>query len=166
MPFLLDRGLEPTISAAVVSVGAASLGAGGIIWGLLAERARVNYLLAAVTASSAASLAMLLLTHSAPLAFAYAVMNGVALGGTFTLEVIIWADYFGRRSLGTIQGFTLPFVYVGTAVGPLVAGLSYDLVGSYQVVFITFIVGYFLAAAMLVAAKPPRKATPGVLPSL
>ncbi|MEE9201807.1 MAG: MFS transporter [Dehalococcoidia bacterium] len=162
MPFLLDRGLEPGVSAAVVSLGAASLAAGGLIWGLLAERARVGYLLAAVSASSAVAIAMLLLTHSAPLAFAYAVMSGVALGGTFTLEVIIWADYFGRRSLGTIQGFTMPFVYVGTALGPLVAGLAYDLAGNYQVVFSTFIAGYFVAAAMLLAAKPPRKTVPGV----
>jgi MFS family permease len=164
MPFLLDRGLEPAVSAVVVSVGAASIGAGGMIWGLLAERARVGYLLASVMASLGAALIILLLTNSAPMALAYAVMSGLALGGSFTLEVVIWADYYGRKSLGAIQGFTMPFIYIGTALGPVVAGLSYDLAGSYQVAFGTFLVGYLVAAAMLVAARPPRKAAPGPLP--
>jgi MFS family permease len=133
-----------------------------MIWGLLAERGKVGYLLAATMASMGASTVVLLLTHSPLLAFTYAVMHGISLGGVFILEVVIWADYFGRMSLGTIQGFTMPFVYVGTALGPVVAGLSYDLAGSYQVAFVAFAFGYLVAAAMLLAAKPPRKTAPGV----
>ncbi|MDP6100295.1 MAG: MFS transporter [Dehalococcoidia bacterium] len=158
MPYLLDQGIDAAVSALAVSVGAACIGIGGMIWGLLAERVRVGYLLASTMASSGVALIILLLTHSAPMAFAYVIVSGLALGGSFTLEVIIWADYFGRKSLGIIQGFTMPFIYIAMAIGPMAAGISYDLAGSYQIAFSAFLFSYFVAAAMMVIARPPRKA--------
>ena len=160
MPFLLDRGIDAAVSALAVSVGAACIGVGGMIWGLLAERVRVGYLLATTMVSSGVAIVILLLTHSAPMAFAYVIVSGLALGGSFTLEVIIWADYFGRKSLGAIQGFTMPFIYIAMAIGPMAAGLSYDIAGSYRIAFYAFLIGYFVAAAMMVAARPPQKTSP------
>ncbi len=42
---------------------------------------------------------------------------------------VIWADFFGRRSLGSISGLANPFYFTANAIGPIFAGLCFDLLG-------------------------------------
>ncbi|MDP2953731.1 MAG: MFS transporter [Chloroflexota bacterium] len=91
------------------------------------------------------------------MAFAYAIAYGTGLGGIFTLEAVIFADYFGRNFLGSIRGFVLPFQTVGAAIGPLVSGLFYDLTGHYEGAFAIFAVGFGLSALLAFMAKRPTR---------
>lgn len=63
---------------------------------------------------------------------AYAALFGVvmALGSTF--DGVVWADLFGRMHHGAIRGFVTTALVAGTALGPIIYGLSYDLLGSYS----------------------------------
>lgn len=44
---------------------------------------------------------------------------------------VSWPSYFGRYHLGSIRGAATVFMVIGSALGPLPFGLSYDLTGGY-----------------------------------
>ena len=46
------------------------------------------------------------------------------------------AELFGLRAHGVILGMTIFCGMVGGAVGPLVAGMIFDVTGSYQLAFL------------------------------
>lgn len=49
---------------------------------------------------------------------------------------VSWPHYFGRYHLGSIRGAATVFMVIGSALGPLPFGLSYDLTGGYEFVII------------------------------
>ena len=69
---------------------------------------------------------------------------------------VIYADYFGRRSIGTIRGITHPVVMIANAAGPLIAGLIFDIRGDYSLAFQIFGGVTLAGAALAWFAKPPR----------
>ena len=62
---------------------------------------------------------------------------------------MIYADYFGRASLGQIRGIAEIGVLVGQSTGPLLAGIMFDLRGDYTLIFLSF-AGIALASSALV----------------
>jgi len=44
---------------------------------------------------------------------------------------VLWPNYFGRLHLGSIRSVATVFMVLGSALGPLPFGLSYDLSGDY-----------------------------------
>ena len=79
----------------------------------------------------------------------------MGLSGAFTLVPTLWADYYGRRSLGTIRGVALTAQMGGAAAGPLLAGGIYDLTASYQWAFVVLGVASLVGGLMALAARPP-----------
>ena len=65
------------------------------------------------------------------------------------------ADYFGRKSFGTILGVSGLIQMVGTVAGPLFAGWVYDVTQSYHLAFLTFAAASFVAMVTFLAAKRP-----------
>ena len=68
----------------------------------------------------------------------------------------IRADYFGVRNLGKIAGWSNAITLIGSVIGPLYAGVMFDLTGTYNVAFWTL--GAATAAStifFLLARKPP-----------
>jgi cyanate permease len=56
-------------------------------------------------------------------------------------------DYFGRRSFGSIVGVTSTVSAGFAAVGPVLVGLSFDVLDTYRP-------GFLVLAAILVLAMP------------
>ena len=54
--------------------------------------------------------------------YVFAIIHGLAWGGRGPLMGAIRADYFGRRSLGTIMGLSAVIVTLGIMSGPVFAG--------------------------------------------
>ncbi len=68
---------------------------------------------------------------------------------------IAWAQFFGRRSLGSIISLSHPFHTIGNAIGPVFAGLCFDLFGSYAFPFYFFAVAYFVSGMIPKHMRPP-----------
>ena len=62
--------------------------------------------------------------------------------------LLAWADYYGRKTLGSIQGWTLAAQIGIQAVGPVLAGFMLDATGDYQLPFCVF-AGAALLAGLL-----------------
>ena len=64
-------------------------------------------------------------------AIVYALCFGVLTGTNMTLFGFMWAHYFGRKHLGSIQGVGQASGVIGASLGPLPLGIAFDLYGSY-----------------------------------
>ncbi|MFX9058277.1 MFS transporter, partial [Acinetobacter baumannii] len=79
----------------------------------------------------------------------FALVFGLAYGGFVALAPALIADYFGARDIAGIIGWLYSSVAVGTLAGPSLAGLAYDLTGSYAWPIILSGVFSGIAAAMV-----------------
>jgi len=58
----------------------------------------------------------------------------------------MYADYYGRHSLGRIRGLGETGVLIGQSIGPLLAGVMFDINGNYTFIFLLFVGLQSLAA--------------------
>ena len=156
IPVLLRNGVPPAATATMVSFYALCWSAGGVLWGYLGERVPVRFGLALVYLAGALGAVLLLLTTTAAGALVFAVLYGLIVAGGATLDALIWADYYGRASLGTIRGVGRPLLMALNALGPIAAAVVVDQTGSYAPAFLGFAAINLLSAALVLAARPPR----------
>ena len=71
------------------------------------------------------------LVTDAKTAIIYALAFGVLTGANMTLFGFMWAYYFGRKHLGSIQGIGQASGVIGASLGPLPLGIAFDMYGSY-----------------------------------
>jgi MFS family permease len=73
-----------------------------------------------------------------------AMVFGIGWGGLSALPNLLRADYFGRNSYATIQGWNQLVEMGGVLAGPLLAAVLYDRTHSYVVAFLVFAVTCFV----------------------
>ena len=153
--FLRDKGLTLTTAASVVTASWVVSAFGSVAWGWLLERAPSRVLYAAMLAMLAASVLLLISVSNIGGALLAAAFIGlVAAGGNIT-PAIMYADYYGRASLGKIRGMGEIGVLVGQSTGPLLAGVVFDLRGSYSLIFIVFAAIAATASLIVLNARRP-----------
>ena len=153
--FLRDQEISASVAASALAVMAAGTAVGSIMWGWLLDRLPVRTVYALTAGWLGAVALLFLLVDSAPIAFLVAATFGIGLGGLLVVPPVVMADYFGRRSLGSIRGITEPFVSGGQAVGGIAAGLIFDLSGSYSATFPMFTVAALIGVVLIVLARRP-----------
>jgi hypothetical protein len=57
---------------------------------------------------------------------------GIGLAGSFIIREVVWANFFGRASLGTVRGVSLFFSHLFAASGAPFFGFLFDATGSYH----------------------------------
>ena len=157
IPYFTDQGISEGIAVTVVALSSASGALGSLTFGFLAERFSVRLIMVTGLALISISFFLLLAIEDATQALLWGLYLGIAQGGTFTLQQIIFADYYGRDSLGAIRGIVWPIQMVTNSIGPLAAALAYDTTGNYQFIFFLFGVLALLSALLLFLAKPPAQ---------
>lgn len=81
---------------------------------------------------------------------------GMGVTSIGVTQEVLWANYFGRFSLGRIRsaGFLVTFGFGAT--GPVFMNLVFDALGSYKPAFALFL-GFFAVAAFFISfARPPQ----------
>jgi len=79
------------------------------------------------------------------------------MGGTSILAEMIWANYFGRVSLGKIRGMGSLLTHACSAGGPPFFGLLFDATQSYLLSFSLFIGMLFASAFLSLFLRPPKR---------
>jgi MFS family permease len=154
-PHMIQRGLDPTAAASVVSTFALVAAGSAVVFGTLAQRIPVRISLALAASIMGVGAGLMQQVDGLPLAFTSAAVFGCGIGGILTLVPVAFADYFGRHSYGAIRGLSLTVQITGQALGPLLSGVLFDLAGDYRHALTTFAVLAFVAAATALAARPP-----------
>ena len=127
-----------------------------ILAGLAAERVPVQRLMAVSYYFMAASIVLFLFSDNALLSYAFGLLFGTATGILFTVMNIIWADYFGRASIGGIRGMVSPVHMLCNSLGPLTAAWSFDVTGSYSLIFAISAALSAVGGTLVLLARRPR----------
>ncbi len=155
--YVTDIGYSPLIAASLMSTIALTQLGSTLVWGMLADKfdirkvSCIQFLIQGVGLVTAISSGQIHLTYVG--FFLY----GTGLAGSFVLREVIWANFFGRKSLGTVRGLSLFFSHLFAASGAPFFGFLHDRMGSYNVSFIIFSCALFTSAFLILLAKPPKK---------
>ena len=164
-PFLTDQGFSEATAVWIITTFAVSGMVGSAGWGILTERFRIQHLLAANVIGN--GLIFLLLCWAVQFrfegaagtatVFLLAALHGLFHGGRNPMIPVIWANYFGRRSLGSIYSLVNPVYFTANAIGPVFAGLFFDLYGSYSFPFYFFVIVFAVTGIIALRIQPPGR---------
>jgi sugar phosphate permease len=154
-PHLVQRGLEPTTAALIVSSFSFMSLLATMGCGFLPRRWPIRYPLALAGAIAAAGTVLMLGIVSAADGFLAAGLFGFGIGAMLTLLPVAWADYFGRANYGAIRGLALSTQVLAQASGPLLSGALYDWSGTYEISLHVFAALSVLSIVAALAARQP-----------
>ena len=156
--YITDRGFSKATAAFVLSTHAAMASVGRLLWGFIVERVKVRYAMAAVYILCGTSLVLLVTAEFAALLLVFAVVYGLSIGGYSVTTTVAFANYYGRDHVGSIRGAISPLVTGSVALGPVLIARGYDIQGTYTSGFLAMVALFIMGGALVVLAKPPRKA--------
>lgn len=163
IPFLVEQlhlGLEAA-AAAVAGITAVSF-VSHLFGGFIGDRMNKRLLTTLCMGGHTAGLLVLASAATPVSVFVFALLHGLAWGIRGPLMTAIRADYFGRRSLPTIEGFASLVTTLGLVAGPISTGFLADWLSDYHLAF------FFLATVTAIgalcfglAARPPGRGGAG-----
>jgi MFS family permease len=154
-------GYSLTEAAGVVTLMTVMNIVGMVGGGYLGDRVNSRLVITAAMLGHAAALLFLTFAQGLWMVLMFAVLNGLAWGARVPVIIAMRAEYFGPRSYGTIMGFSSLVVAGGSIGGPVLAGLSFDVTGSYSVGFVGLSVLAGLGSLfMILLPDPPPRVTP------
>ena len=160
VPHYINQGLPGPQAALMVSAFAFAQMLSGPVWSAVGRRIQVRLLLAAAGFIVAAGAIGTAGSHTLVTGLLAATVVGFGVGGLHLLLRLAWADYYGREHLGTIRGITLSAQVGGQALGPIIAGVTFDWTGGYQWPFLFFTAVASLSGLLVLSASPPKKPVP------
>ncbi len=156
VPAITDKGFDLAVASIVsITLSVCSLIIKPSV-GFLSERVSSRHLAAFFFSVGATGVVVLGLADTMFLLFVFAMCYGFGAGTSPVFQNVIWADYYGRRYLGSIRGMFAPVQALGTGVSPFLAGWMFDRTGSYDSILVTMGSVAFGAAALMLVARPPR----------
>jgi MFS family permease len=138
--FATDMGYAEMIGATFLSVQGGVCLLGVLITGQMSDKFRRNRVLSMTYVIRSISFMVLVVAVVAGGASLWMLYLGMALFGfgfftTAPLASGLAADLFGNLRMGTIIGLISGFHMVGAAIGTYAGGITYQLTGSYIIIF-------------------------------
>jgi len=153
----VNEGVNPGTAATAMSILAIGGMSGKIVFGVLGERITARY--AMMVSFFGLSVALILsINPTMPgIIWICSPLWGLCMGAFGTLINMIIQDYFGLKSFGSIMGVAGYGTAISFAVGPILAGLSYDNLGGYQPMFYGIVVVMGIGIFVLQAMGTPER---------
>ena len=126
-----QQGLPGTVATTMFGVSALIMAVTMPAIGKTLDQANPKYVFSFTLLLLAICLYGITLVTDAKTAIIYALAFGVLTGANMTLFGFMWAHYFGRKHLGSIQGIGQASGVIGASLGPLPLGIAFDMYGSY-----------------------------------
>jgi len=125
---------------------------------LIVDRYRTKYILSSTLAMIIISMVFLIFgITNMTTAIVFILFYGFAIAIQSLTTNVVWPNYFGRKHLGSIRGAATVFMVLGSALGPLPFGISYDLTGSYGIAITGMIIFTSIALLLSLFIKKPVK---------
>jgi MFS family permease len=150
-----DLGFGADVAARLVAISAVCMVLGKFFFGGLGDRLDHRYLFWISLAFMTAAMFVLLMDASLWVLTLGVVCVGLSGGGLLPLLGLIFGARFGVASFGRVMGLVMLSLTLGSA-GPLLAGWLYDATGSYDAVFILFLVMFLPAGIAIRWLQPPE----------
>ena len=160
VPFFVDLGASSVAAAALAgSVGLMSI-PGRFGLSALGDFINKRYVMVASLALMAVSIVFMARAPSVAAVIPILVAFSASQGGISVIPQSLIADYFGRRSYATIQGFRSTIQMAGIIAGPIISGYVFDTTGSYTIAFMAFSGAALVSMVLVFMAKAPVKQRP------
>ena len=153
VPYLVDQGLAADAAVGAVSIRFFASALGGFVAGMVVDRFSPRLVVIVAMVIRAVSIFVLIYTTNLFEAYISAALGGFSEGAQSTGLVVLLVSYFGRSHVGGIYGLNRALTVVGFAAGPMIAGITFDLVGSYFFVFWSFLILTIIGIALIINAK-------------
>jgi len=153
--YVTDIGYSPMIAASFMSTIALTQLGSTLVWGVLADRFDLRKVSCIQFLIQGVGLVIAIVSVDIRLVYLGFFLYGTGLAGSFVLREVIWANFFGRASLGKVRGLSLFFSHLFAASGAPFFGFLHDRMGSYNISFTIFSCALFTCAFLILFAKPP-----------
>ena len=160
VPLLTDRGLPLRDATATLSVVGLSTIAGRLFSGYLLDRFFAPYVTAGLFLLPLVGISILVAAAGGSATLLAAMSLGFALGAEVDAIGFLVSRYFGLRAYGEIYGCIFAIFTVGTGLGPVLMGLSFDATQSYNVTLTGF--GVALVCASVLVSRLGRYTFPAI----
>lgn len=158
VPYALDHGIDRGVAVWLIGLIGIGSTVGRFFLGGMADRMGRRQAFSLMFLGMALSMILWFFGTGPVILGIFALVFGLAYGGFVALAPALVADYFGARDIAGIIGWLYSSVAVGTLAGPSLAGVAYDVSGSYAVPIILSGVFSAIAAAMIVRLPEPVRA--------
>ncbi len=152
---LTNEGFSVTVASLALSVFAIFGMLGKLAMGFLSEKIGSRYTMMFDLSGQTLFVLVMMWAGTPAVMWLSVPMFGFFLGGFGALYSIIVQDTFGIRHFGGIMGIINLATMVSFGVGPLLAGVSFDLTGSYNAAFMTVAALFAIGALALTQARVP-----------
>jgi predicted MFS family arabinose efflux permease len=155
-PSLVSHGFNVGDAAKIAGVAGLAAICGKLCVGWLFDRTPMSVVSAGVMTALATACVLFALLDTQPImAIAASISLGLANGSMLTVVACFAAALFKPQSFGVVFGAMCSMMAVGTAVGPMLASLTYDRFGVYTPIYW---VGIGVAAAALLLMRTLKPA--------
>jgi MFS family permease len=151
----LSQTLGRTGAATAVSLTASASIAGRLAMGTVVDRYDKRFFTMGLLLMQAAGVLSMAYTSSVAVLYIGTFIFGLTMGNLLMMQSLIIGDCFGHISFATVSGLASLFVISGSAIGPTLAGVIYDSMGSYRAAFLLFVIMSLAAACAIYFASPP-----------
>jgi predicted MFS family arabinose efflux permease len=165
IPILTEAGVSRSNAALLAGLGGLAGIVGKLVTGALMDRYRANWVGGLTLGATALAFGLLLDGVRTPVLIVVAMLvNGYAAGTKVQICSYLTSRYAGLRNFGAIFGFMGSLVALGSALGPLIAGMVYDATGGYTPFLVVGALGC-LFAGFLILTLPRYPEWSGWAPS-
>jgi len=154
--YVTDIGYSPIVAASFMSTIAITQLGSSLVWGMLADKFDIKKVSCIQFLIQAVGLITLFTSRQIHFTYIGFFLYGTGLAGSFVLRELIWANFFGRNSLGTVRGLSLLFSHLFAASGAPFFGFLHDRTGSYDLSFTIFSCALFTSAFLVLLARRPE----------
>ncbi|MFC2066561.1 MFS transporter [Chloroflexota bacterium] len=152
---LQDRGINVAIGSTLLGAVALMSIPGRLGFSWLSDYLNKHSLLASLMAVLGVAIFFMSQAENMALFSVFTAVFAITYGGAVTVIDPLRADYFGMRNFATIMGCMRLIQAIGNVVGPLLAGVIYDLTNSYTIALIIFAGCASLGALSMFLSKKP-----------
>ena len=156
-PYIQDLGYSDTMLAVLITFRAAVMMPAELFMGFLSEKAEKTSMRAFPFLVLALSAIFFCMAKTPAFLWLAISTYGLGAAGVHVIQEVLWANYYGRLTLGLVRSLAFFFSFGFGSIGPVAMNIVFDELGSYRPAFI-FISGLFTVAAILIGFAKPVKA--------
>ena len=165
IPFLTDLDIDPVRAASMMAITVTAGVPARLIGGYIVDRIKtgqLRFVIAVGYLLQAIGITTFLVSKSIDMIYVWFLLFGFGQGISQSVQLPLYARYFGRKAYGSILGSTMVMNVPTGLIAPVYTGWVYDTTGTYMNVFFLFAVLLGVAgvlACFVIPPKPPAQTT-------
>ena len=153
--FLKDAGYTPIFAGSILGITGIAGIFGRVLAGVLGDRVEPRLILITGLALELLSFIVLLNASNSIMAYSFAVLFGLGFGFAFVAATTVIANYYGPTAYAVLFGVGALVGTLFSALGPILSGLSFDQLGSYQPAFYGYLALGSIVIILIALTRPP-----------